>query len=51
MVFHRAKTITHFMVFHREKHKINKIAIKLNLPIQQVNHTKFLGVVVDNNID
>ena len=31
---------THFMVFHRAKHKINNISISLNsAPIEQVNHT------------
>ena len=43
---------THFMVFHRAKHKLNNISISLNsVPIEQVNHTKFLGVVIDNKLD
>ena len=37
-------TKTHFMVFHRAKHKIYKITIKHNsIPIQQVSHTIFYG--------
>ena len=33
---------THFMLFHRAKHKLNNISISLNsVPIEQVNHTKF----------
>ena len=43
---------THFMVFHRAKHKLNNISISLNsVPIEQVNHTNFLGVVIDNKLD
>ena len=43
---------THFMVFHRAKRKLNNISISLNsVPIEQVNHTKFLGVVIDNKLD
>ena len=43
---------THFMVFHRAKHKLNNISISLNsVPIEQVNHTKFLGVDIDNKLD
>ena len=43
---------THLMVFHRAKHKLNNISISLNsVPIEQVNHTKFLGVVIDNKLD
>ena len=43
---------THFMVFHRAKHKLNNISISLNsVPIEQVNHTKFVGVVIDNKLD
>ena len=43
---------THFMVFHRAKHKLNNISISLNSdPIEQVNHTKLLGVVIDNKLD
>ena len=40
------------MVFHRAKRKLNNISISLNsVPIEQVNHTKFLGVVIDNKLD
>ena len=43
---------THFMVFHRVNHKLNNISISLNsIPIEQVNYTKFLGVVIDNKLD
>ena len=43
---------THFMVFHRAKHKLNNISISFNsVPIEQVNHTKFLGVVIDSKLD
>ena len=43
---------THFMVFHRAKHKKYKIVIEINnVPIEQVRHTKFLGVIFDDNLD
>ena len=43
---------THFMVFHRAKHKKYKIIIEINnIPIEQVRHTKFLGVIFDDNLD
>ena len=43
---------THFMVFHRAKHKKCKIVIEINnVPIEQVRHTKFLGVIFDDNLD
>ena len=43
---------THFMVFHRAKHKKYKIVIEINsIPIEQVRHTKFLGVIFDDNLD
>ena len=43
---------THFMVFHRAKHKKYKIGIEINnIPIEQVRHTKFLGVIFDDNLD
>ena len=38
------------MVFHRAKHKIYKITIKPNSNIQQVDHIKFLGVVIDTKL-
>jgi len=43
---------THFMVFHRGKRKLNKINIKIdNSIIEQVVHTKFLGVIIDQKLD
>ena len=40
------------MMFHRAKHKKYKIAIEINnVPIEQVRHTKFLGVIFDDNLD
>ena len=40
------------MVFHRAKHKRYKIVIEIhNIPIEQVRHTKFLGVIFDDNLD
>ena len=40
------------MVFHRAKHKKYKIVIEINnIPIEQVRHTKFLGVIFDDNLD
>ena len=43
---------THFMVFHRAKHKKYKIVIEINnVPIEQVRHTKFLGVIFNDNLD
>ena len=42
----------HFMVFLRAKHKLNNISISFkSVPIEQVNHTKVLGVVIDNKLD
>ena len=39
------------MVFHRAKHKLNNISISLiSVPIEQVNHTKVLGVVIENKL-
>ena len=44
--------LPYFMVFHRAKHKLNNISISLNsVPIDQVNHTKFFAVVIDNKLD
>ena len=43
---------THFMVFHRGKRKLNKINIQMdNSIIEQVVHTKFLGVIIDQKLD
>ena len=43
---------THFMVFLRAKHKKYKIVIEINnISIEQVRHTKFLGVIFDDNLD
>ena len=43
---------THFMVFHRAKHKNYKINIEINkVFIEQVKHTKFLGIVFDDNLN
>ena len=37
---------THFMVCHRARHKQYKIHIEINkVPIEQVKHTQFLGVI------
>ena len=43
---------THFMVFHKSKHKWYNIDIKINnVRIEQVKHTKFLGVIFDDRLD
>ena len=40
------------MVFHRARHKKEKVYIEINqVPIEQVRHTKFLGVVFDDYLD
>ena len=40
------------MVFHKAKHKHLKIKIKINkVFIEQVKHTKFLGVIFDDNLN
>ena len=40
------------MVFQRAKHKKYKTVIEItNVPIEQVRHTKFLGVIFDDNLD
>ena len=40
------------MVFHRAKHKKYTIVIEINnVAIEQVRHTKFLGVIFDDNLD
>ena len=43
---------THFMVFHRAKHKNDKINIETNkVVIEQVKHTQFLGIIFDDNLN
>ena len=43
---------THFMMFHRAKHKKYKIDIEINnIRIEQVRRTKFLGVIFDDTLD
>ena len=43
---------THFMVFHRAKHKNYKLNIEINkVVIKQVKHTQFLGILFDDNLD
>ena len=43
---------THFMVFHRAKHKNYKLNIEINkVVIEQVKHTKCLGIIYDDNLD
>ena len=43
---------SHFMVFHRARHKKQKVHIEINhVPIDQVRHIQFLGVVFDDYLD
>ena len=43
---------THFMVFHRARHKQYKIYIEINkVPIEQVKHTKCIGVIFDDRLE
>ena len=43
---------THFMVFHRTRHKQYKIHIEINkVPIEQVKHTQYLGVIFDDRLE
>ena len=43
---------THFMVFHRAKHKNYEVNIEINeMVIEQVKQTKFLGVIFDDTLD
>ena len=38
---------THYMVFHRAKHKNMDVKLCINkVPNQQVDNTKFLGVII-----
>ena len=40
------------MTFHRVRHKNHRINIKINkVHIEQVKHTKFVGVIFDDNLD
>ena len=41
---------THYIVFHRAKHKHMDVKLCINkVPIQQVDYTKFLGVIILNS--
>ena len=41
---------THYMVFYRAKHKHMDAKLCINkVPIQQVDNTTFLGVIIDDN--
>ena len=43
---------THYVVFHRAKHHHMDVKLCLNkVPIQQVDNTKFLGVIIDDNLN
>ena len=43
---------THFMVFHRARHKQYKIHNEINkVPIEQVKHTQFLGAIFDDRLE
>ena len=43
---------THYMVFHRAKQKHMNVKLCINkVPIQQVDNTKFLGVIIDDNLN
>ena len=40
------------MIFHRAKHKKYEINIEINkIVIEHVKYTKFLGVIIDDNLD
>ena len=42
---------THYIIFHRAKHKKYEINIEINkIVIEQVKYTKFLGVIIDDNL-
>ena len=42
---------THYMVFHRAKHKHMCVKLCINkVPIQQVDNTKFFVVIIDDNL-
>ena len=43
---------THFMVFHRDKHKNYKLNIEMNkVVIKQVKHIQNLGIIFNDNLD
>ena len=43
---------THFMIFHRARHKQYNIHIEINkVPIEQGKHTQFLGVIFDDRLE
>ena len=43
---------THYMMFHRAKQKHMDVKLCINkVPIQQVDNTKFLGVIIDDNLN
>ena len=43
---------THYIIFHRAKHKKIEINIEINeIVIEQVKYTKFLGVIIADNLD
>ena len=43
---------SHYMVFHRVKHKHMDVKLCIHkVPIQQVDNTKFLGVIIDDNLN
>ena len=43
---------THFMVFYKTRHKQYKIHIEINkVSIEQVKHTKFVGVIFDDRLE
>ena len=42
---------THYMVFHKSKHKITQAHLILdNIQIKQTHFTKFLGVIIDDKL-
>ena len=39
------------MVFHRDRHKNMDVKLCINkVPIQQVDNTKFFGVIINDNL-
>ena len=50
LTFHLLKT--QYMVFHRAKYKHMDVKLCINkVPIQQVDNTKFVGVIIDDNLN